>query len=82
MQLKEPYKKVLAALSSGEPKNGDELSTECGFLSRLDCTGAISLLRRLDAIEQAGHGKYRITDMGRIMLQGGARIELTPRETR
>lgn len=82
MQLKEPYKRVLSALSSGQPKTSNELSMECGFESRFDGTGAISFLRRADAIDQAGHGKYRITDKGRIMLQGAAKVEISPRGTR
>lgn len=79
MQLKEPYRKVLAALGSGQPKTSNELRMECGFVSPFECTGAISLLRRLEAIDQAGRGRYKITDKGKVMLQGAARLEVSPR---
>lgn len=81
-QLRQPYLKVLSALSGGQPKTSNELSMECGFESRLDCTGAISFLRRVDAIDQAGHGKYRITDKGKIMLQRAPKVELSQRGER
>ncbi len=72
MNLKEPYRKVLAALGNGEHKNLDEICRDCGFQSPIDCAGALSLLRRMRAIERDGRGKFLINDKGMLILQGAA----------
>jgi hypothetical protein len=79
-QFRESYRKVLVALSDGRPKTSNEICTEVGFEDRWLCTGAISMLRRMDAIDQAGHGKYRITDTGKMLLGKSTPLPLTQRE--
>jgi hypothetical protein len=81
MEFRESYRKVLVALSDGRPKTSNEICTEVGFDDRWACTGAISILRRMDAIDQAGHGKYRITDKGKMLLGQSSALPLTQRET-
>lgn len=73
---------MLVALNDGQPKTSNELAIECGFEDRWACTGAISVLRRMDAIDDAGHKKYKITEKGKLLLGQDARLALTQRETR
>ena len=79
--LKQDYIRVLQALVNGEAKASDLICVECGFKSPFDCTGAISILRRADAIDQAGHSRYRITEKGKAMLAeaGQSKIVFSPR---
>ncbi len=80
MEFRDSYRKVLVALSDGRPKTSNEIRTEVGFEDRWLCTGAISVLRRMDAIDQAGHGKYRITDTGKMLLGKSVALPLTQRD--
>ncbi|HEV2138563.1 MAG TPA: hypothetical protein VGR53_06945 [Nitrososphaerales archaeon] len=66
LRLKDSYLKVLKVMSDGEPRTGDEICYACG-LERLPCTGAISILRRTKALDDIGHGRYRITPVGKQM---------------
>jgi len=79
--LKQEYLRVLQALADGEAKSSDKICVECGFRSPFKCTGAISVLRRADAIDQAGHSQYRITEKGKLMLSeaGQPRVSLSTR---
>ena len=82
MEFRESYRKVLVALNGGQPKTSNELAIECGFEDRWACTGAISVLRRMDAIDDAGHKRYKITDKGKLLLGDGSKLALTQRESR
>ena len=76
--LKPSYVKVLLALRDGKPRNHDEICVEAG-LEGLECTGAISILRRDEDLEQAGDRRFRITEKGRMMLDTAPRIEVSRR---
>ncbi len=76
--LKQSYVKVLSTLRDGKPRNHDEICAESG-LEGFECTGAISILRRADAIDQAGHRRFVITEQGRLLLDTAPRIEVTRR---
>ncbi len=76
--LKTNYVKVLAALRSGTPKTSKEICQECN-LDRLDCSGAISILRRMEALAQAGDQRYRITERGIAMFDRAPLVQIEPR---
>ena len=80
--LKPSYVAVLDTLKDGQPKTSVQICIDCG-LERMECTGAISILRRREAISQAeikaGIPKYKITDRGRLMLEQAPRVVITKR---
>lgn len=75
----EGYVKILQALKDGLPRSVNEICLACGFDNRVVCTGKIAFLRRLDAVDQAGRGKFRITDRGLHMLERVPKVEVKPR---
>ena len=66
--LKPNYQRVLSAMRDGKLRTSPEICAECG-LDQLDCTGAISILRRVSALDQTGKNQYIITDVGRKLLE-------------
>ena len=76
--MKQSYTKVLEALRNGASKSSVELAREL-HMERFDVVGAICILRRDDALAQAGDGKYRITDRGIMLLGTQPSIQVSPR---
>lgn len=76
--MKQSYIKVLEALRNGASKSSVELAQELS-MERFDVVGAISILRRNDALAQAGSGKYRITDRGIMLLGTHPGVQVSPR---
>ncbi|MDG6913695.1 MAG: hypothetical protein JRN34_05065 [Nitrososphaerota archaeon] len=78
--MKQSYTKVLEALLNGAAKSSVELARETQ-MERFDVVGAISILRRNDALAQAGNGKYRITDRGIMLLGTQPSVQVSPRSS-
>lgn len=76
--LKPSYEKVLVALRDGQSKDHDTICLDAG-LDDFECTGAISILRRNRALEQAGGRKYKITEKGLHLLESAPRITVNRR---
>lgn len=72
-KMRDEYVKVLDALAQ-RPKTGEEICADCHFESRLDCTGAISILRRVRAIEPMNREYYQITLKGKELRNSVVRI--------
>ena len=78
-ELRSNYIAVLESLRSGTPKTSAEISADTG-IDMLQVVGAISILRRTDAVAQAGNKKYRITDKGKILFDTRPGIEVNRRQ--
>jgi predicted transcriptional regulator len=76
--LKPSYERVLVALRDGQPKDHDDICLAAG-LEDFACTGAISVLRRAKALEQAGNHQYKITEKGKDLLERAPRLVVNPR---
>jgi predicted transcriptional regulator len=79
-ELRSNYIAVLESLRSGPPKTSAEISADTG-IDMLQVVGAISILRRTDAVAQAGNKKYRITDKGKSLFDTRPGIEVNRRQT-
>jgi hypothetical protein len=77
-QMKPTYQKVLLTLRDGTPKDHNLICIDCG-LDDDECTGAISRLRRVRALERTGDNRYRITEKGVALLQSPPLVVLERR---